>query len=425
VKTKKQFGIFRNTDAELAHWWVKLSLKGRRHSFDLGTHIKADALKKARDIYLSLHANGWEVTLANFSDGAASSGPPTTIGEFCERVTKSFSADNRRRTVSDYCAVLRRVSAEIAGIPTPGKKFVRSDYDQKLARINKLSLSILTREQLETWRKRFVEGAGDDPLAQRSARTTANSYVRQLKALFGKDRLKLLGLKIESPVAEMKLFKKADMRFKSNLDPAKLLKAGLAELKPEELKALVLMLCAGLRKNETDKLLWSAIDFEAGCIHVETTKYLRVKSEKSVGSVALDREILGLFRGWRANAQQDEFVLKSDRPVRLGLPYSHYRCAATFGRLSAWLQTQGVPPGKPLHTLRKMFGSMLNDRFGLHVASLGLRHADIGITSQHYVTKRMDATVGLGSVIGEVGKVVEFDKQAGKITEKKLAENVS
>jgi integrase len=423
MKTKKQFGIFRNTDTELAHWWVKLSLKGRRHSFDLGTHIKADALKKARDIYLSLHANGWEVTLANFSDGAASSGPPTTIGEFCERATKSFSADNRRRTISDYCQVLRRVSAEIAGVPTPGKKFTASDYNGKLARIDKLKLSILTREKLEAWRKRFVESAGDDPLAQRSARTTTNTYVRQLKALFGKDRLQLLGLKIESPVAEMKLFKRADMRFKSSLDPVKLFKAGLAELKTEELKALTLMLCAGLRKNECDKLCWDAINWELGCIHIETTAYLRVKSENSIGSVDLDPEILGLFRGWRALAPQDEFILKSDRPVRLGLPHAHYRCAVTFGRLSAWLQTKGVPAGKPLHTLRKMFGSLLNDRFGLHVASLGLRHADIGITSKHYVAKKMGATVGLGSVIGEVGKVVEFDNQAGKTAEKELAEN--
>jgi integrase len=419
MKTKKTFGIFRNTDAELAPWFVKLSYKGRRHSFNLQTHIKADALKRAREIYLSLHANGWEVTLANFSEGV-SGGPPTTVGELCDRFTKTFHGS--RRTGSDYCQILRRVAADIAGIPTLGRKFANADYDKALERINKLQLSIFSREKLEAWRKAFVDAAGNDPLAQRSARTSANSYFRQIKAIFGPDRLDLLGLKIESPVAKIKFYKKADMRFTSTIDPVALFKAGLSELEPEPLKALVLMLCAGLRKNEADKITWNAINWDAGHIHVGPTKYLSIKSEKSIGSVDLDQQVMALFRGWRALAPGDEFILKSDYKVRLGLPHSHYRAAATFTKLTDWLRTKGVATGKPLHTLRKLFGSRLNDLYGLHVASLGLRHADIGITSQHYVAKRPSATVGFGPVIEEAGKVVEFGEGPGKISQKDLAD---
>jgi integrase len=183
------------------------------------------------------------------------------------------------------------------------------------------------------------------------------------------------------------------------------------------------MLCAGLRKNECDKVIWSAIDWPGGSIHVGPTKYLSVKSEKSIGSVALDQEVMALFRGWRALAPNEEFILSSDYKVRLGLTHSHYRADATFSKLTNWLRTQGISTSKPLHELRKLFGSMLNDRYGIHVASLGLRHADIGITSQHYVSKRSGATVGLGAVVAEAGKVVEFGDHSGKTAEKVVAEN--
>src|SRR5260221_5175921 len=186
MKTKKQFGIFRNTDSELSHWFVKLSRHGRRHSFDLGTHVKADAAKRAREIYLSLHANGWEVTLSNFSEGV-SSGPPVTIGQYIERVAKTF--EGKRRSVSDYCQVLRRVAADINGVPKPGRKFESEQFKTALQRINNLKLSTFTREKILAWRKAFVDAAGDVPLAQRSPRTSANSYIMALKALFRKDNL--------------------------------------------------------------------------------------------------------------------------------------------------------------------------------------------------------------------------------------------
>ncbi len=386
MKTKKQFGIFRNTDGELAHWFVKLSRHGRRHSFDLGTHIKADAAKRAREIYLSLHANGWEVTLSNFSEGV-SSGPPVTIGQYIERVAKTF--EGKRRSVSDYCQVLRRVAADING---------------------------------------FVDAAGEDPLAQRSARTSANSYIRALKALFGKDklgqdRLELLGLQDwENPVARIKLYEKGDTRFKSTIDPVKLFKDGLAELSQEELKALVLGLACGARRNEIDKLEWSAIDWDKSQLHIGVTNYLKPKSDKGVGDIDLDPEILAMFRDWRAKAN-GEFILESDHKPRLNLTHAHYRCESTFIRLTEWLKSKGMTSRTPIHSLRKMFGSLLCDRYGIWAASTGLRHSDIKITSEHYVAKRASATVGLGSVIAEAGKVVKFADETGKIPQKDLAEN--
>jgi integrase len=107
--------------------------------------------------------------------------------------------------------------------------------------------------------------------------------------------------------------------------------------------------------------------------------------------------------------------------MRLNLNRNYYRCSLTFNHLSAWLRTKGVAAHKPIHTLRKLFGSLLNDRYGLHVASLGLRHSDISITAQHYVSKRASATVGLGSMIAESSKIVSFDEETRHNTNKEVA----
>jgi hypothetical protein len=422
IGSKKTFAIFKNTDAhELAHWFVKLAFKGKRHSFDLGTHIKADAQKRAKEIYLSLHANGWETTLANFAPGVKG-GPPTTVGQLCDRFAKTFHGS--ARTCADYQAVLRRVAGHIGGVASPGKYYGGGEaFAKRLAQINKLKLSIFTSENIEAFRKSFVDAAGGDPLARRSAMTSCNTYMRQLKAMFSKRRLKLLGLMdVSDPTAEIEPFKRADCRYRGDVDAVALFKSALAELtvdtadrgpgsQTEMLKALVLMLCGGLRKNECDKLEWSGVKWDKGQLHIATTKYLHVKSEMG-GTVDLDPEILGLLRGWRAAAPDDLFILRSNKKLRLGLARNDYRCSFTFARLADWLRTKGISDAKPLHVLRKAYGSLLNDKFGLHVASLGLRHADIAITAAHYAAKRPQASVGLGGLVAEAAKVVPFQADA-------------
>jgi len=47
-------------------WQVRISLLGRREWFNTGTPNKAAAGARARDIYLSLLASGWDATLARF-----------------------------------------------------------------------------------------------------------------------------------------------------------------------------------------------------------------------------------------------------------------------------------------------------------------------------------------------------------------------
>src|SRR5439155_19126096 len=117
-------------------------------------------------------------------------------------------------------------------------------------------------------------------------------------------------------------------------------------------------------------------------------------SEDSTGDVELDPEVMELFRGYRATASSD-FVIHCRVPPRPNAAYSHYRCQREFEALNKWLQANGVDAKQPLHTLRKEFGSQVCAKHGIYAASRALRHADIAITSQHYLDKRKIARAGL------------------------------
>jgi hypothetical protein len=53
---------------------------------------------------------------------------------------------------------------------------------------------------------------------------------------------------------------------------------------------------------------------------------------------------------------------------------------------------------KPLHTMRKEFGSIVTEKMGIYAASRALRHSDIQVTALHYVDKKQRIATGLGAV---------------------------
>ncbi len=54
---------------------------------------------------------------------------------------------------------------------------------------------------------------------------------------------------------------------------------------------------------------------------------------------------------------------------------------------------------KPLHELRKEFGSQVCAKYGIFAASRMLRHADIAITAQHYLDQKERVTIGMGNLL--------------------------
>ena len=67
-----------------------------------------------------------------------------------------------------------------------------------------------------------------------------------------------------------------------------------------------------------------------------------------------------------------------------------------FDKKTAWSRAW---KSKPLHTLRKEFGSVVCDLHGIYAASLALGHAHIGITARYYLDKKGRTTVGMGHLL--------------------------
>jgi integrase len=157
-----------------------------------------------------------------------------------------------------------------------------------------------------------------------------------------------------------------------------------------------------LRRLEIDRLTWDQFRFGQCIVRIQATNHFSPKTEDAIGDVVLEPELVALFRGYHAReGTESEFVIRSANMPRPNALYENYRCERIFENLIAWLRDKGVETKTPLHTLRKEFGSLINQRHGIHAASLALRHANIGVTSLHYVDSRPKATPGLGGLLSD------------------------
>lgn len=94
-----------------------------------------------------------------------------------------------------------------------------------------------------------------------------------------------------------------------------------------------------------------------------------------------------------------ELVIESPFEARHRTVARSYRAEHHFVTANRWLRDQGSEARKPLHELRKEFGSLINERYGIYAASRALRHSQIAITVAHYTDKKERFTVGLGDLL--------------------------
>ena len=390
------------TRVQTANYAVEISFRARRIKWSLETPNKEAAAARAKEIYLFIQANGWERALARYRpQGTPQVKNEPTVGEFLDAVqaTRRLSA----ATFADYREAFRRIVSEIAGIPGSNKKRYGSDHVPWLEAIHAVKLARITPEKIERWKTAFLTRAKSDPISQRSARVSANSYLHRAKCLFSPAILKHLPVALPEPLpfAGVQFEKRPSLKYQSNFDVRLLVRQAREELapeKPELFKIFVLAAMCGLRRREIDLLPWSAFRWEDGILRIEATEFFRPKSEESIADIPLEPELLALFRGYHARAKSP-FVIQSDADPKPGAAYLHYRCSPLFAELCSWLREHGVKTIRPLHTLRKEFGSVINRAHGIHAASRALRHASIGITAEVYVDARLRTTSGLGPLL--------------------------
>jgi integrase len=236
----------------------------------------------------------------------------------------------------------------------------------------------------------------------------ASSFMRRAKSLFAPKTVKHLTtvrLPTPLPFEAISFEPRQSTLYRSSFDAADLIQAArdeLAQKDPGSFLVILLGLCAGLRKGEIDLLPWSAVKFESALIRIEPTEHFEVKTEHSIGDVPVDPEILEILRGFKARAKSP-FVVPSRRAPRRTATYNHYRCDPVFDRLLVWLKAHGVSGRKPLHALRKEYGSLINEKYDLVTAKELLRHSSVAITAAHYVENRKRGITGLGAALKAAG----------------------
>ena len=98
-------------------WYARIQFRGERQFFSLGTPNKAAAAAKARDIYLSLFASGWEITLQRYKTSSAvpkrAASNVGTVGDFLAELKEKSEA--KPKTLEGYAVALRKIVADVMG----------------------------------------------------------------------------------------------------------------------------------------------------------------------------------------------------------------------------------------------------------------------------------------------------------------------
>jgi integrase len=386
------------------HWAVYIQHRGQRHKWSLGTANQEAAAAKAKDIFMRLQSGGWEAAVQKYRPKLAEKKGDVTVGEFIAEV--KAKADVDPKTLEGYCKALRTIVSGVFGLDVGKEKF---DYskgggrEKWLEALNKVRLTKFTPERVQEWKRGFLAKAKQTPIAQRQAKVSVNSRMRQARSLFSPKVLKHLAIELPTPLPfeGISFEPRQSLKYRSTFDVMELIKeakADLAGTEPEAFKIFLLAVMVGLRRREIDLLEWQSFRWDTGMIRIEPTRFFHPKSEDSIGDIAIDTELIEIFRGYRARARGD-FVIESSHKPKPGVLYQYYRCQDAFKKLTEWLRKHGVKTNKPLHTLRKEYGSQINAMHGIHAASRALRHADIRVTNEYYTDSRIRVTPGMGHLL--------------------------
>ena len=400
--------VFRRTYAnggevcEVAEFRTRIQHAGKREEVGLGTNDREAAARTAAKLYARVRAAGWAVALAEFSpDKTGAKGVPT-VGEVIEAASQSKNIG--ANTLRGYVVCFRKLAADAYGVRATASRF---DYRTGgLAawrkRVDSIRLDKLTPSKVQAALNRRISEATGNPLAERRAKITAASTLRQAKSLFSTDR-KLPFANLPNPFEGVSIEAGTPPRYVSTVKAGDLMRAAKAELAidhPEAYKAFLLALGAGLRANEIDNLQWQQVDSQTNTVRVMATDTFDTKTESSEREVFVDGGLIAELNRYRESASS-LYVMESERQPKPNAPVASYRAEASFNTLKKWLRAHGVTAHKPIHTLRKEFGSLVCESSDIFTASRQLGHANIALTATYYAENRRRVAPQIGEMLNQ------------------------
>src|SRR5258705_9272839 len=124
----------------------------------------------------------------------------------------------------------------MAGASSSPPGSIKSEEWRK--RVHAVRLARLTPAKIQKWKLDFVARAGTDPLKQRAARISANTFLRRAKSLFAPElarHLEEVQPPNPLPFDGIEFYKRTSMKYRSTFDVFGLIKdakSELAESKP-------------------------------------------------------------------------------------------------------------------------------------------------------------------------------------------------
>jgi integrase len=371
-------------------------------------------------IHKKLVAKGWDDALEDsFPDRKAKPKNPLTVGDLIETVRPLLGV--RLRTFEIYAYALRKIAREATGRPDKSKH--RFDPKARSWRRDSgaILLAKLTPNSVADWKTKVVSESGANPVDQARARRNVNSFIRNARALFGRKALKRLkekGVNLPSPLPfeGVELEEQGNTKYRSTFDPKILLQEAKKELQEKDIDTwavILLGLGAGLRRKEIDGLCWQQLDFQRSEIHVFNHEGFQAKTDDSEGKIYVDPGLMAELLRLK-DKEVTAYVVESATPGRSVGASQYYRAGQTFEKVTTWLRAHGVTGDKPLHSLRKEFGSIICESADIHTASRQLRHSNLATTAAFYTDHRRRVTVPVGALLIEEAKP-DKEKHASKV----------
>lgn len=408
--------LFRNSyrdrqgqTVEVPEWYVRMRHDGKTKKVRLDSADKDQAAERALRLFQELQDQGWQAVEKRQARAPHSPSIEEFVQAFLE-ATRSFEAPPRPITLHLYTRCLRQL-CKVSGVNQ-----VRD----------------LTPEAVERFRDRYRAEARKAGRSEQSLQNTTANIIRNAAACFSREARSIMdraGLTVSNPfenirtkvevnpvtplphdivdriwneahllrdgdpeakAPDMKRYLRAYRKTHEGRLPGRWVPVDFRKGHPDAYAALLLALGLGLRANECDKARWSWFSFDS-----KGDCYLKVKQEADfVPKGGTDRIIKvprELYDALTATRQD------LANPYVLGGPAStessakgagFYRCMETIRTVNLWLRQRGVEAdskfGKPLHRLRKQFGSELATSHGIFVTQKLLGHSTPTITAKHY-----------------------------------------
>lgn len=334
ISRKKQLDLFRPVSVkrdgrhvQSANWCVRFQHKGKRTCRSLATADYRLAAQRAKHLVAAVRQNGWGgAPVLPTSHGSLS------IPALLEQYHRSaVSRGLRPRSIAHAEKDLRRVARE-----TGARR-----------------LGDLTPATLQGW----IEECGLKPI-------TLRAVLRNAASVFARSSLQAMNLaEVVSPFAHLVQPKvdRESFNAPSRTWITQLMRVGIDELRGDARLAFVLALGAGLRWGEIVSLNWEEVRPES----------IRIAGGIAKGRRARVVPLGALVRGALKSARGHGAVLSGDSKE-------------VHETLCAWLKSHEVNDLKPVHYLRKCYGSLAVADHGVFIASKLLGHSNISLTASTY-----------------------------------------